>query len=488
MLDVVRIVSLMGASATVFAAPTALRVKIVERASTNNSLGCCGNGGEHRHNKTSQNGGGGVTLGAQVNDTSRRELAWDDPAQYHWSTEKCDAMLRDNAGLMQQMWHAEPWKRRTATDNEGCWDRHREFNTDWMDRDWYFDAAIKGLACHENWFEGNDEIDGLPNIGEAGEPPRFPRDAPALFGFDEDIEEFCANEKGTPWDLPGGGMLHGRKCVEASQNILSLYGKRIPYNLCRNLEWQICAAKGMLPGQGGFGIRFATAPKRLHTRGNKPFGQCGGWTPTGECNGGYATDDIYFLEICLLNQLCTNNHELFDLEVGQFFVCQLDEARFWELKEILLTPPTSGDERCPANYHYCPGNERHGDKAYCDADPDCWGDLECCGEFCLGNKACIQGRGCCVKPLLPEYQSTQAPTASPTQVPTGAPTQAPTPAHTHTTTTPVLAATPTSPPPIKSTQATSTSASASEPQTNTTAPAPPYRHIPKPWHHKFTEG
>jgi hypothetical protein len=145
--------------------------------------------------------------------------------------------------------------------------------------------------------------------------------------------------------------------AQASQNILSLYGKRIPYNLCRNLEWQICAAKGMLPGQGGFGIRFATAPKRLHTRGNKPFGQCGGWTPTGECNGGYATDDIYFLEICLLNQLCTNNHELFELEVGQFFVCQLDEARFWELKEILLTPPTSGDERCPANYHYCQVSE-----------------------------------------------------------------------------------------------------------------------------------
>ena len=53
---------------------------------------------------------------------------------------------------------------------------------------------------------------------------------------------------------------------------------QVPYNLCRNLEWQVCAAKGKLPGQGGRGIRFAIEPGRLDTDGDKPFAQCGGWS------------------------------------------------------------------------------------------------------------------------------------------------------------------------------------------------------------------
>jgi hypothetical protein len=28
-------------------------------------------------------------------------------------------------------------------------------------------------------------------------------------------------------------------CVRANVNILSLYGTAIPYNTCRNLEWQV---------------------------------------------------------------------------------------------------------------------------------------------------------------------------------------------------------------------------------------------------------
>ena len=329
---------------------------------------------------------------------------WVDPAQFKWSAEKCDAMLRDDTGLMRQMWHAEPWKKRTSPEQEGCWDRHREYNKDWMNPDWYFDATIKGYVCGENWFEGNTDPEPdpmhpeveVPQIGNAFQPPHFDTWAPALFGFDEDIEQYCANERGRPWDIPHGGLNHGRYCVYANQNILSLYGKRIPYNVCRNLEWQVCAAKGWLPSQGNTGIRFATAPNSLHTHGWKPFGKCGGWTPTGKCDGGYATDDIFFLEVCLLNQICVNGHELFELKVGQPFYCQFDDARFIELKEILLRPPIDGDTWCPANYHFCPGDERHSNKAFCDADADCYGDASCCGAYCQGNKACPQGTGCCV--------------------------------------------------------------------------------------------
>ena len=31
---------------------------------------------------------------------------------------------------------------------------------------------------------------------------------------------------------------HAERCIAANYNILSLYGDRLPYNICRNLEWQ----------------------------------------------------------------------------------------------------------------------------------------------------------------------------------------------------------------------------------------------------------
>jgi|EP00966_Prymnesium_polylepis_P219264 hypothetical protein len=72
---------------------------------------------------------------------------------------------------------------------------------------------------------------------------------------------------------------HAGGCVNANHNILSLYGERVPYNLCRNLEWMVCATQGKLPGQGGKTLRFAHVPSALKVMGGKPLGQCGGWRP-----------------------------------------------------------------------------------------------------------------------------------------------------------------------------------------------------------------
>lgn len=45
------------------------------------------------------------------------------------------------------------------------------------------------------------------------------------------------------------------------------------------------------------------------------------WVPgylQGEhCRSNYATDDIFFLEVCTFNQICSNGDELWQLEVGQ---------------------------------------------------------------------------------------------------------------------------------------------------------------------------
>jgi len=169
--------------------------------------------------------------------------------------------------------------------------------------------------------------------------------APALLGFDDTIDWFCHEERKRFFNNQIYGYDHAGACANSNNNILALWGDRLQYNICRNLEWQVCAAKGMLPGQGGFGMRFSYKPGDLDVYNggtNRALWQCRGWrapnAATG-CDDGYATEDIYFLEVCLFSQLCENGEDLFTLDTRDFFVCEFSEARFDELARLLMTPP-----------------------------------------------------------------------------------------------------------------------------------------------------
>ena len=100
---------------------------------------------------------------------------------------------------------------------------------------------------------------------------------------------------------------------------------------------------GRLPGQQTATIRFARAPGELDPTGStgKPLGQCRGWTPPKRPESGvfgYATDDIFYLEVCLFNQICANGAELFELRQDEDWQCQFSETRLRELQDILLAP------------------------------------------------------------------------------------------------------------------------------------------------------
>ena len=102
--------------------------------------------------------------------------------------------------------------------------------------------------------------------GQLGQPwhrQQYPFPAPALLGFDESIEDFCNDELRQMGKWIGRG--HAQDCVEAGVNILALYGDRVPYNICRNLEWVVCAAQGALPGQSNTDIIFAKARSNTYT-------------------------------------------------------------------------------------------------------------------------------------------------------------------------------------------------------------------------------
>ena len=210
-----------------------------------------------------------------------------------------------------------------------CWDVVRGSKDQLTDSDVYFRETKEGTHCYSNWYQGNN--------GELGDPatiPEFSAPAPALFGFDDSIDAYCI-----PRAHGGRYGGHAGVCVNANLNILSLYGNGLPYNSCRNLEWQVCAAKGLLPGQGSKTIVFAKAPRDLdpHPAGGRPVGMCGGWRGggIGDCRDGYATDSVFFLEACLFNMLCSNHQELWLLEAGEEFMCDFSEEGVDELRELL---------------------------------------------------------------------------------------------------------------------------------------------------------
>ena len=134
-----------------------------------------------------------------------------------------------------------------------------------------------------------------------------------------------------------------RTCVERSRNILMLFGSNVHntgagYNSCRNLEWQTCAAMGMLPGQTSATIIFAQPPNSLDAEGDRPLAQCGGYSPQGCGKHAYSNDDIFFLEVCMYSKICAYNWELFQLGPGDWFHCQISEEGFRELQAYLTSP------------------------------------------------------------------------------------------------------------------------------------------------------
>lgn len=115
----------------------------------------------------------------------------------------------------------------------------------------------------------------------------------------------------------------------------NIHGTGAGYNSCRNLEWQMCAAMGKLPGQRSPSVIFAKAPRELNTRVGRGLGRCGGWAPHGCPPIGYSNDDIYFLEVCSYSLACKNNEELFSVKAEEPFRCEVDEKGFHRLAEYL---------------------------------------------------------------------------------------------------------------------------------------------------------
>jgi len=133
-------------------------------------------------------------------------------------------------------------------------------------------------------------------------------DAPTVFGYSESMASFCNHHGGGNQNDPGTA------CMDAGFNILRIGN----WNMCRNVEWMICVVQGKATwGMDGDGeIIFTYRPSLLDI---DDFNSRPGY---------YIENDIYYLEVCVLSEMCSNHEEIFKLGVGESFYCQFDPARW----------------------------------------------------------------------------------------------------------------------------------------------------------------
>ena len=67
----------------------------------------------------------------------------------------------------------------------------------------------------------------------------LPNDSPGVLGFDDSIESFCYTRGKIARPTHRDFDSHIRACMQANLNILNLIAGTVPYNVCRNLEWQV---------------------------------------------------------------------------------------------------------------------------------------------------------------------------------------------------------------------------------------------------------
>ena len=240
------------------------------------------------------------------------------------SPAKCDALFMEPAGRFRKVWGANGWRMR-GPDMSACWfDQGERF----------FRDAEAGINCKRNWYEGNngqlggqrraDQRLGLASLYEASTSGARLRRVHRLV-------------------LPAGGQQRARGTMRPGkcEHLVSLLARHIQ----QLRELRMAGVRGQRPvaRQGGperAEIKFAYEPRDLNTEdGPHPLGACNSYAPEGCDNGrGYGSSDVFFLEVCVYSTICNNSEDLFKLDVGETFRCNLSHEGFGRLKNWLLEP------------------------------------------------------------------------------------------------------------------------------------------------------
>jgi hypothetical protein len=176
----------------------------------------------------------------------------------------------------------------------------------------WIDEMESGAVCGRNWFQGSHGCKDQKSL------PAYVNPSPALIGINANIATRCDNRRGVR-QLPRHSPHMGdrkRQCIVNDWNVLALYDTRPAYDMCRNLEWLVCAAKGILPGQRGTGIVSDPPP------GSLPIGKLFETKSNGVEPTGYTPSTPYYLEVCALSAFCENRADLFLISSTAQFRCR----------------------------------------------------------------------------------------------------------------------------------------------------------------------
>ena len=221
----------------------------------------------------------------------------------------CSAMLQDPNRLFYSIFTSTDTGR--AIGEPGCLGQTAEL------RRAFFADVLSGSSCDQDFYAG---YSGFPEYGADV--------APALVGFDFSMLEYCLRALGQArhvwWASP---RQIASTCIAANSNV---FKPKWGWSMCNNLRWQLCAAQGLLHGQNGQnGVRFTPAPSTLRLNGENPPKRPGGRGVS------FGDVDVYYLEVCIFAQVCSNGADIFGLVEGQIFNCQLDEALFGEFQAMI---------------------------------------------------------------------------------------------------------------------------------------------------------
>jgi hypothetical protein len=237
--------------------------------------------------------------------------------------------------------HTAFWKMWGANGN-GQWRRNGKKDTCWGSGSQFWDDTLAGKNCRAwDWGGRFDapSVFGLPNDG--GDHEVF-KNMPMCRNAECTMERFCLDHAGLAANRFGRRRLSESNatthrdrrradlraaCMSARLNILRIGG----WTMCRNFEWMMCALKGRLapnPTKVSRDIYFSIAPKDMDVEPLKKG-------TFYRCCGDYAESDIYYLEVCMLNEVCRNQNDLFVVDRGEAFVCDFDEAAFRKVERDL---------------------------------------------------------------------------------------------------------------------------------------------------------
>ncbi|KAL1521408.1 hypothetical protein AB1Y20_021072 [Prymnesium parvum] len=232
-----------------------------------------------------------------------------------------DRWYADTNSRFWSMWGGAYQQRFPHT--AACWD--------WDPDPAFWEHTYAGTTCDRNWLAGA--------VGGAFDRPFFPN-SPALLGFDETINEFCSAQLAIePWDGTDLNHAIAHRCRDARRNVLrDLQGA---WSMCVNLQWQLCAVQGKLPSQGSNQVSFATAPRDLKAEwwedpANNPI--LGKWLPFGCCGADrFTVADVYFAELFVMYSICVNGADIFTLDAGELFTCDLGDGSNYKLLQAKFT-------------------------------------------------------------------------------------------------------------------------------------------------------